>query len=106
MTANRKFDSRPASPKLEIVHNSQAVPTKTRLVNEKLQHANDLDAALRLAAQHHRGALEFTGEQSTDLIKILKQKAMDELELGDGRKIESVRVERKLDGSVSIFFGI
>jgi hypothetical protein len=35
----------------------------------------------------------------------IRHRAEQELEVGDGFKFETVRVERKLDGSVSIIFG-
>lgn len=65
-----------------------------------------LDQWLRLAARYHLGGLNLSDKDLTLLMDKIKQSAMHELELGDGRKVESVRVERKLDGSVSIFFGI
>ncbi len=62
--------------------------------------------SLRLAAQFHLGGLHATDGQLGSIVKSVKHFAVVELERGDGRKVESVRVERKLDGSVSIFFGI
>lgn len=72
----------------------------------KFSSINCLDAALRLAAQYHLGGLLVSDEELKLLVGRLKDLAIDELELGDGRKVESVRVERRVDGSVSIFFGI
>ncbi|CAN5587083.1 hypothetical protein BH10CYA1_BH10CYA1_23200 [soil metagenome] len=75
-------------------------------VDNQISRISDLDHALRLAAQFHLGGLHATDEQLCSLVKRVKNLAMLDLERGDGRKVESVRVERRLDGSISIFFGI
>lgn len=64
-----------------------------------------LDEFLRLAARYHLGGLTLSDGELSYLLSGLKERAALELDLGDGRKFESVRVERKLDGSVSVFFG-
>lgn len=66
---------------------------------------NDLDHALQLAAKYHFAG-QGAAEQLYSIVKNVKRLAMDELDRGDGRKVESVRVERRLDGSVTIFFGV
>ncbi len=71
-----------------------------------LDEVTSLDEALQLAAKLHYGALQGSDEQLCSVIENVKRIAIKELDRGDGRKVESVRVERKLDGSVSIFFGI
>jgi hypothetical protein len=66
---------------------------------------NDL---LQLAAHFHMGlttnSTAKTGMKT--LMQLIKQRAAVELDVGDGMKCETVRVERKLDGTVSIMFGI
>lgn len=66
----------------------------------------NLDQALRLAAQLHYGAVTGSDSMLCSVVEKLKRLAITELDKGDGRKVESVRVERRLDGSVSVFFGI
>jgi hypothetical protein len=89
MALDRKLDNRRATLPLKLVESNF-----------------NLDQLLRLAAQYHLGGLKLTDDELSGLIKQIKKNGMVELDLGDGRKIESVRVERKLDGSVCIFFGI
>lgn len=84
---------------------SSALPNNLSVDNQ-IALLNDLDHALKLAAQFHLGGLHATGDQLCLIVKRVKHFAIQELERGDGRKVESVRVERKLDGSVAIFFGI
>lgn len=67
---------------------------------------DNLDQALRLAAKLHYGVLAGSDSELCSIVEKLKRLAVRELDKGDGRKVESVRVERRLDGSVSVFFGI
>ncbi|MBS1953172.1 MAG: hypothetical protein JST89_03245 [Cyanobacteria bacterium SZAS-4] len=76
------------------------------LVEDQIVALKDLDDALRLAAQFHLNGLHGSEEQLCSIVKRVKHFATAELEPGDGRKVESVRVERRLDGSVTTFFGI
>lgn len=75
-------------------------------IDDQINGLSNLEHALRLAAQFHLNGLHASEEQLWLIVKRIKQFATRELEPGDGRKVESVRVERRLDGSVSIFFGI
>lgn len=81
-------------------HGMSALPP--HLVDSSLE----LDQLLGLAGRYHLGGLKLPDKDISILLEKLKQSAKLALELGDGRKIGSVRVERKLDGSISIFFGI
>jgi hypothetical protein len=66
---------------------------------------NDL---LQLAAHFHMGLTTNSRSETgmKTLMQLIKQRAAVELDVGDGMKCETVRVERKLDGTVSIMFGI
>ncbi len=75
-------------------------------IDDKIGQLQNLDQALRLAAQFHLNGLHASEDQMCSIVKRLKHLSISELEPGDGRKVESVRVERRLDGSVSMFFGI
>lgn len=63
---------------------------------------------LELAAHFHLGLTNksISMADMDTLLRLIKQRATADLDVGDGMKCETVRVERKLDGSVSIFFGI
>lgn len=61
---------------------------------------------LNLAARYHLGGLKLSNSDATRLMKSLQKKAEDELEPGDGLRVETVRVEKRLDGSVAMFFGL
>jgi hypothetical protein len=80
-----------------------AVPGNS--VDVEQMSLNDL---LQLAAHFHMGLTTNSSSPTgmNTLLQLIKQRASDELDCGDGMKCETVRVERKLDGTVSIFFGI
>jgi len=87
----------------------QAVPPNNGVpgASEAYFETLALSDLLRLAAQVHMGGNVATSQTDTkSLMHLIKRRAASELEIGDGLKCETVRVERKLDGTVSIFFGI
>lgn len=57
-----------------------------------------------LAAHFH--LLRSTTADFSLLIHWIRERAQQELDTGDGIKVETVRVERKLDGTVSVSFGL
>jgi len=61
---------------------------------------------LALASKLYMCGQAASQSQLNNLMKTIRRRAAQELEVGDGVRFETVRVERKLDGSVSIFFGI
>lgn len=63
----------------------------------------NLPELMRLASQFHLGRIS-QGDMSA-VLDLIKERACEEIDVGDGMKMETVRVERKLDGSVMIFFG-
>ncbi|HEY9730973.1 MAG TPA: hypothetical protein V6C89_03625 [Drouetiella sp.] len=103
MTANGNINNSQGSHSMGFVDSHQITEPNAACSGGKVEN---LDQALRLAAQLHYGGLQTSEEQLCSLVKEIKRLAVTELEKGDGRKVESVRVERKLDGSVIIFFGI
>jgi hypothetical protein len=60
---------------------------------------------LALASELHMGGQASSQDELNALMNMIRRRAAQELEVGDGIKFETVRVERKLDGSISIFFG-
>ena len=66
----------------------------------------DLAGLLRQAAKVHQGCMKFSSDGIAKLMGLIKTRAQQELDVGDGLKVETVRVERRLDGSVTVFFGI
>jgi len=68
--------------------------------------ALDLHGLLMQAAKVHQGCMIVSSDALSKLMGLIKLRAQQELEVGDGLKVETVRVERKLDGSVTVFFGI
>lgn len=60
---------------------------------------------LALASKLHVERAIATQDDLNVLMNTIRHRAEQELEVGDGFKFETVRVERKLDGSVSIIFG-
>lgn len=61
---------------------------------------------LNLAARYHLGGLRLSNSDATRLMKSLRKKAEEQLEPGDGIRVETVRVEKRLDGTVAMFFGL
>ncbi len=82
---------------------SNAVPRSDKLHTAYNQPS--LKELLGVAARWHLGHTLSSSEMDS-LMHHIRQTATAELEVGDGVKVETVRVERKLDGSIGIFFGI
>ncbi len=74
-------------------------------VNQLNAETMSLQDLMGLAALFHLGRANSSEKNLADVIHVIQQRAMEELEIGDGFKYETVRVERKLDGTVAIFFG-
>ncbi|HEY9677819.1 MAG TPA: hypothetical protein V6C76_07405 [Drouetiella sp.] len=91
---------------LLAVQNVQPEPVARQAEGDVVSTLSDLTQAMRFATKYHLGCIRLNDEQLCGLVKKLKQLAAVELEPGDGSRVESVRVERKLDGTVSIMFGI
>ncbi len=72
---------------------------------EELPEMN-LDELLGLASRYHLGGLRLSDDAALGLIRTLKSKAREELEEGDGKRLETVRVEKQLGGRVVLFFGL
>lgn len=107
MSIDRANDSSQNAHSMGFFDNLQkTLLTGNPSIDDQINSLNDLDHALRLAAQFHLNGLHASADQLCSIVKRIKLFATRELEPGDGRKVESVRVERRLDGSVSIFFGI
>lgn len=70
--------------------------------------ALSLSELMRLAAQFHMGLMNMktSGADMNAVVKLIKERASSELDEGDGMKCETVRVERRLDGAILIFFGM
>lgn len=66
----------------------------------------NLNQLMRLAVRYHLGGLKLSDANALHLISSLKRKASEELEEGDGKKVETVRVEKRLGGQVVVFFGL
>ena len=105
MAINREYHHHRIYAPLHALLKADGVPSLAGGV-EQISNVNNLTHALKLASRYHFGGLRLTDDQLHSLVKRVKDLATVELEPGDGRKVESVRVERKMDGSASIFFGI
>jgi|688.fasta_scaffold617259_2 hypothetical protein len=103
MALNGNINSSQGSRSIGFVNSNESTDSSGANFGDEIQ---DLDQALRLAARLHLGGTPGSEEQLCSLVKNVRRLAIKELDRGDGRKVESVRVERKLDGSVTIFFGI
>lgn len=103
MASNGNINNSQGTPSMGFLNSNEGTDSSGAIFGDEIQ---DLDQALRLAARLHLGLMPGAEEQLCSLVKNVRRLAIRELDRGDGRKVESVRVERKLDGSVTIFFGI
>ena len=69
-------------------------------VDEKLSTVE----LLKLAADQHQKRVVLSEEERAQLIALLKQRGADELEYGEEVVFENVRMVRRVNGAVGVYF--
>jgi len=59
---------------------------------------------LKLAADHHQKKVELTEEERRLLIAMLKERGQDELDYGQEMEVNSVRLVKRVNGAVGVYF--
>jgi hypothetical protein len=62
------------------------------------------DELLRLAADHHHKRQMLSEADRKSLIDLLKKRGQEELEYGEEREVDSVRLLRRVTGAVGVYF--
>lgn len=63
-----------------------------------------LSELLKLAAENHHKRIELSEEERQMLIGLLKQRGQDELDYGQEVAVENVRLVRRVNGAVGVYF--
>ena len=62
------------------------------------------DDLLRVAADHHYKRQMLTDTEKKSLIDLLKRRGQEELDYGEEREYDSVRLLRRVTGAVGVYF--
>ncbi len=60
---------------------------------------------MRIAADHHQGIIKLSDLDKSLLLELLREKGREELDYGQEIELETVRLVKRVTGSVSVFFG-
>ncbi len=60
---------------------------------------------MRIAADHHQGVIKLSDLDKSLLLELLREKGREELDYGQEIELETVRLVKRVTGSVSVFFG-
>lgn len=63
-----------------------------------------LNELLQIAADHHHKRQVLSDADRKSLIDLLKRRGMEELEYGEEREVDSVRLLRRVTGAVGVYF--
>jgi hypothetical protein len=59
---------------------------------------------LKVAADFGQKRIELTDEEKALLVSTLKKRGQEELEFGEERECETVRIVRRVTGAVGVYF--
>jgi len=59
---------------------------------------------LRMAAENHQKKISLSEDERLLLVSMLKERGQDELEYGQEIEVENVRLVRRVNGAVGIYF--
>lgn len=60
---------------------------------------------MRIAADHHTGVIKLSDLDKSLLLELLREKGREELDYGQEIEVGTVRLVKRVTGSVSVFFG-
>lgn len=86
----------------------EAIPTYLQAETKSVTAlSTDMTTAqlMRIAADHHQGIIKLSDLDKSLLLELLREKGREELDYGQEIELETVRLVKRVTGSVSVFFG-
>ena len=59
---------------------------------------------LKLAAENHQKKIELSEAERQSLVALLKERGAEELEYGQEIEVDNVRLVRRVNGAVGVYF--
>jgi hypothetical protein len=59
---------------------------------------------LKLAAESHQKKVQLSDDERQELTALLKERALEELDYGQEMEVENVRLVRRVNGAVGIYY--